>query len=190
MVQRAEDVIADCEHLEGEQRTLRAGLCALDAQARSLDTLLRDPNLDPARWREPSVYQSLKRLFAHLIRKAELCACSEGGFVVELRLYRVLSPIGRENGSSESAWGSNPPARFVTAPTRFEDGGGHRATSALAADCRGQACACQMTESQKCASFAGTFLTLHTGFSGGGPTGGRSLPPGCAPLRSASSRRR
>ena len=121
MVQRAEDVIADCERLEGEQRTLRAGLCALDAQARSLDVLLHDPNLDPARWREPSVYQSLKRLFAHLIRKAELCACGEGGFVVELRLYRVLSPIGRENDTPESAYTiaftkTTIPRRYIRRP--------------------------------------------------------------------------
>jgi hypothetical protein len=102
MAQRAEQVIADCGRLEGEQRTLRAGLAALDGQSRSLDALLRDPNLDPNRWREPSVYQSLKRLFLHLICKAELRACDEGGFVVELQLYRVLSPQGRENDTSES----------------------------------------------------------------------------------------
>jgi hypothetical protein len=32
---------------------------------------------------------------------------------------------------SESAWGSNPPAKLVTPPARFEDEDGHRATSAL-----------------------------------------------------------
>ncbi len=144
MVQCAEDVIAMCEQREGEQRTLRAGLRALDAQARSLDVLLHDPNLDPSRWHEPSVYQSLKRLFVHLIHGVELRACDEGGFVVELQLYRVLSPHSRENNTPESAWGSNPPAQFVTTPTRFEDEGSHRAASALIADCRSQAHACQI----------------------------------------------
>jgi hypothetical protein len=36
---------------------------------------------------------------------------------------------------SESAWESNPPATLVTPPTRFEDEGHHRATSALARKC-------------------------------------------------------
>lgn len=102
MIQHAEQIVASCEKLEGEQRTLRAGVGALDAQARSIDALLNDPNLDPARWREPSVYQALKRLFTHLIHSAELHTCANGGFVVDLRVYRVLSPQGRENGTNES----------------------------------------------------------------------------------------
>ena len=39
--------------------------------------------------------------------------------------------LGREFGKHESAWGSNPPAKLVTPPTRFEDEDSHRATSAL-----------------------------------------------------------
>lgn len=33
--------------------------------------------------------------------------------------------------SGESAWESNPPARLVTPPNRFEDGDQHRPTPAL-----------------------------------------------------------
>ena len=101
-MQHAEETIREVERIEEEQRTLRAGLGALDNQSRSIETLLHDPNLDPARWNEPAAYQSLKRLFRHLIHAAELQHCDGGGFRVELQVYRVLSPESRENGSIES----------------------------------------------------------------------------------------
>jgi hypothetical protein len=45
---------------------------------------------------------------------------------------RLVGGSARETATHESAWESNPPATLVTPPTRFEDEGCHRATSALA----------------------------------------------------------
>ena len=56
-----------------------------------------------------------------------------GTYSVRLWLYRLDDLMGREISASESAWGSNPPARLVTPPTYFEDKDSHRAASALGA---------------------------------------------------------
>lgn len=56
------------------------------------------------------------------------------------------APLGRRSRQScgarwrgESAWESNPPAKFATPLARFEDGDSHRATSALATTVRAHA---------------------------------------------------
>ena len=134
LAQHADTAVAACDAMEEQVRTLQLGVGVLDEQARTIDGILADPNLTPERWREPAVYQSLKRLFAVLVAGAELRAADSGGYVVASQVYRV--PQSRENGTTESAWESNPPARLVTAPTSFEDQDSHRATSALAQDCR------------------------------------------------------
>ncbi len=61
-----------------------------------------------------------------------------GAFHVEVQLYAI-----RESLVHESAWESNPPAKFATPPTGFEDQDSHRATSALAADSISEIECCQ-----------------------------------------------
>jgi hypothetical protein len=102
MAAYAEEQVEAFQRLEDERDVLQAGLDALDGQARSVDLLLCHPDLDPARWKESAAMQALKRLFAVLLHSATVERCADGGVVVHLRVYRMLSGDGRENGSDES----------------------------------------------------------------------------------------
>ena len=78
------------------------------------------------------MFHALKQALALLVYRMELTEVEPHTFVVDVWLYDLASLVGgRETVVSESAWESNPPARLVTPPNRFEDGGQHRPTPAL-----------------------------------------------------------
>jgi DNA invertase Pin-like site-specific DNA recombinase len=139
LAEQADDAVADCDEAEEQIRKLRMGVDVLDEKARAIERTLTDPFLDPARWNKPEAHFALKRALKLLVHAMTLRKEGPGAYYVEIEVYEI-----RESVSFESAWGSNPPAQFATTPTRFEDEGNHRAASALAADCRSQAHACQI----------------------------------------------
>jgi DNA invertase Pin-like site-specific DNA recombinase len=141
---RAEEAVRAYEELLAQRSTLRAGLEALDEQARTVKLTLDDPFLDLDRRQEPLVFQSLKRALHLLVHKAILMQHSPQEYFIRLWLYDAEKGVGREIGTNESAWESNPPAKLVTPPTGFEDQDSHRATSALVADCSPGRSRCQI----------------------------------------------
>jgi DNA invertase Pin-like site-specific DNA recombinase len=132
---RAEATITELVTIEGQQQILRAGLDSLDAQTRSIEQILRQPNLDPARWEEPSVNAALQRALHIMVRRIEVLKVAQRNYTVKIWLPDAINWQFSEIVTHESAWGSNPPAKLVTPPTRFEDEDSHRATSALGAHC-------------------------------------------------------
>ncbi len=114
------------DEVEEQLRKLRLGMTVLDEKARSIMLILTDPLLDPSRWQEPEAAHALKRALKLLVHDLILREKAPGEFHVEVQLYEI-----RQSLLHESAWESNPPAKLVTPPTRFEDEGSHRATSAL-----------------------------------------------------------
>lgn len=141
---RAEAAVQELSELETNERTLRAGLSALDSQARSVERTLTNPDLDPARWEEPAANLALQRALRVMVRRIEVSRQSKGRYSVKIWLYDAENLLVSESVMSESAWESNPPAKLVTPPTGFEDQGSHRATSALGADCSHRASVCQL----------------------------------------------
>ncbi len=140
LAEQADDALAACDEAEEQIRKLRLGIAVLDEKARVIEQTLTDPFLDPTRWHEPEAHFALKRALSLLVHAMTVRKEGPGAYYVEVEVYEI-----RESVSLESAWGSNPPAQFVTTPTRFEDEGSHRAASALMADCRSQARACQIS---------------------------------------------
>ena len=132
LAEQADQAVAAYDEVEEQIRTLQIGLQVLDEKARTITVILTDPLLDSSRWQEPEAYHALKRALKLLVHQLILREKAPGEFHVEVQLYEI-----RQSLLHESAWGSNPPARLVTAPTGFEDHDGHRATSALGVDCRG-----------------------------------------------------
>ncbi len=128
---RTEAIITELATIEAQQQTLRAGLDSLDAQTRSIEQILRQPNLDPARWEEPSVNAALQRALHIMVRRVEVLKVAPQNYTVKIWLPDAVNWQFSEIVTHESAWESNPPAKLVTPPTRFEDEGDHRATSAL-----------------------------------------------------------
>lgn len=138
VAQRAEASVSELEKLVSNERTLRAGLNALDSQARNVERILTHPDLDPKRWKVPSVNQALQRALRLMVRRIEVSQQGPGRYTAKIWLPDAESILFSESDKSESAWESNPPAQLVTALTSFEDQDSHRATSALAEDCRGR----------------------------------------------------
>ena len=135
MAAHAEDLVCQYEEIEGEQRRFRTELEALQAQVVMVDLTLNTPLLEPDRWNDEDSQQALKHALRLLCHKMELIELEHNKYTVELWLHKAENVFVRQIGSNESAWGSNPPAQFVTTPTGFEDQDSHRATSALTADC-------------------------------------------------------
>ena len=112
LAQHADTAVAACDAMEEQVRTLRLGVGVLDEQARTIDGILADPNLTPERWREPAVYQSLKRLFAVLVAGAELRAADSGATwwprrsIGCRRVVKTVRP--RARGSRTHRRGSSP----------------------------------------------------------------------------------
>ncbi len=131
-VERAEAAVQAYAALEAKQRVVQTGLAVLDTQAHTVTATLNNPDLDPGRWQEPRVYEALRRALHLLVHEAWLVEEAPRTYTVELKLYTPESLLIREFTTSESAWESNPPAKLVTPPNRFEDGGQHRPTPTLA----------------------------------------------------------
>ena len=127
LAEQADDAVAACDEAEEQIRKLRLGIDVLDEKARAIELTLTNPFLDPARWNEPEAHFALKRALNLLVHAMTLRKEGPGAYYVEVEIYEI-----RESVSLESAWESNPPAKLVTPPTRFEDEGSHPATSALA----------------------------------------------------------
>lgn len=94
MQERAESALQAIAAIETEQRTLRAGVQALDQQARSVVGMLTHPLVVPARWREPEVYQALRRALQVLVHRADLEPRGPLEYVVHLWLYNVAGVVG------------------------------------------------------------------------------------------------
>lgn len=140
LAEQADAAVVACDEAEEQIRKLRMGIAVLDEKARVIEQTLTDPFLDPQRWHELEAHFALKRALSLLVHAMTVRKEGPGAYYVEVEVYEI-----RESVSLESAWGSNPPARLVTAPTGFEDQGSHRATSALGADCSPSCCPCQRT---------------------------------------------
>jgi DNA invertase Pin-like site-specific DNA recombinase len=143
MMERAESVASKLTYRKTQQETLRAGLQTLDAQARNVGRTLQQADVDPKRWREPAVRAALQRALRLMVRRIEVSRQAPQQYTLEIWLPDAANLLVREFVGCESAWGSNPPAKLVTPPTRFEDEDGHRAASALARDCSGAPALCQ-----------------------------------------------
>lgn len=138
LAEQADRMVLAYDEVEEQIRKLRLGMTVLDEKARSIMLILTDPLLDPSRWQEPEATHALKRALKLLVHDLILREKAPGEFHVEVQLYEI-----RQSLLHESAWESNPPAKLVTPPIRFEDEGNHRATSALAKHCRWAGAACQ-----------------------------------------------
>ena len=99
MAERAEELIREYQQGVARQQQLQAALDTLTANARSVVAVLTDPNLDPARWREPAVFAALRRALTILVEKAVVSeGCTRSSFLVTLSV--TTDPIGmRKNGS-------------------------------------------------------------------------------------------
>jgi hypothetical protein len=83
----------------------RAALDTLAAKARSVVAVLTDPNLDPARWREPAVFAALRRALAILVEKAVVSEGStRSSFLVTLSVTK--DSIGMRNSGPVVKMGS------------------------------------------------------------------------------------
>jgi len=102
LLMRAEDAVRAYEELQAQRSTLRAGLDALDDQARTVKLALDNPFLDLERWQEPLVFQSLKRALHLLVHKAVLMQHSPQEYFIRLWLYKAENGLGREIGTNES----------------------------------------------------------------------------------------
>jgi hypothetical protein len=58
--------------VEAQQLMLRAGLDSLDTQTRSIEQILRQPNLDPTCWQEPAANAALPRALHAMVRRIEV----------------------------------------------------------------------------------------------------------------------
>jgi hypothetical protein len=182
MMERAESVASKLTNLKTQQETLRAGLLTLDAQARNVGRTLQQADVDPKRWREPAVRVALQRALRLMVRRIEVTRQAPRQYTLEIWLPDAANLLFREFVGSESAWGSNPPAKLVTPPTRFEDEDDHRAASALARDCTGRLCAVSTCEGRRIAAAPLDPLRASCPAQ---PTFGRSQSPPRAPRRSA-----
>lgn len=102
LLMRAEDAVRAYEELHAQRSTLRAGLDALDDQARTVKLALDNPFLDLERWQEPLVFQSLKRALHLLVYKAVLMQHSPQEYFIRLWLYKAENGPGREINANES----------------------------------------------------------------------------------------
>jgi hypothetical protein len=133
-VERAEEAVQAYAALQVRRRTLELGIETLDARARSISLALgQEVAVD--RWREPAVYEAIRRALHLLIHRAILREVQRGTYVIDLQLYTIEGLIGREFDTGGGAWESNPPAPLVTPPSDFEDREGHRAPSTPAGQC-------------------------------------------------------
>lgn len=135
MAVHAEDLVRQCEEIEGEQRRLRTELETLQAQVLMVKLTLNTPLLETERWSAEEAQQALKRALRLLCHKMVLIELERGRHTVEIWLHKAEYLLVRQTLSHESAWESNPPTKLVTSPTGFEDQDSHRATSALGGDC-------------------------------------------------------
>ena len=99
IIERAERLVASYQENEVQQQQIRAAIHSLTTKARSVLAVLMDPNLDPARWQEPTVFAAFRRALALLVKKAVV---SQGNtrlaYFVELTV--TTDPIAEpQNGS-------------------------------------------------------------------------------------------
>ncbi|MEN9939106.1 MAG: hypothetical protein RLZZ387_5685, partial [Chloroflexota bacterium] len=105
MAERAEELVREYQEGVGRQQQLQAALDTLAAKARSVVAVLTDPNLDPARWREPAVFASLRRALTILVEKAVVSEGStRSSFLVTLSV--TTDPIGMRNSGPVVKMGS------------------------------------------------------------------------------------
>lgn len=121
MTERAEGLIQSLAEIQGQQATLRAGLETLDTQARTITRTLQQADVDTSRWQEPVVRMALQRALQLMVRRIEVTKQELRQYTVEIWLPDAANLLFREFEGSESGWKSNPPAKFVTPPTSFED---------------------------------------------------------------------
>jgi hypothetical protein len=98
MAERAEHLVVEYQEGVAQQQQIRVALDSLAAKARSALAVLTDPNLDPARWREPAVFGAFRRALSLLVKKAVVRKGSTRlAFFVELTV--TADPIAEpQNG--------------------------------------------------------------------------------------------
>ena len=99
MIEHAEGAVRAHEELQARQRTPRAGLEALDTQARTVALMLTSPFLDPARWQEPEAHMALKRALRLLVHKLVLIQEAPGTYVVEVWMYEFREILFHESAN-------------------------------------------------------------------------------------------
>jgi hypothetical protein len=105
MAERAEELVREYQEGVARQQQLQAALDTLAAKARSVVAVLTDPNLDPARWREPAVFAALRRALAILVEKAVVSEGStRSSFLVTLSVTK--DSIGMRNSGPVVKMGS------------------------------------------------------------------------------------
>jgi hypothetical protein len=97
MIEHAEGAVRAHEELQAQQRTLRAGLDALDTQARTIALTLASPFLDPARWQESEAHMALKRALRLLVHKLVLIQDAPSTYVVEVWMYEFRESLFHES---------------------------------------------------------------------------------------------
>ena len=99
IVERADRLVAAYQENEAQQQQIRAAIDSLTTKARSVLAVLTDPNLDPARWQEPTVFAAFRRALALLVKKAVVSEVStRSAFSVHLTV--TTDPIAEpQNGS-------------------------------------------------------------------------------------------
>lgn len=99
MAERAEQLVVAYQEGVAQQQQLRAALDSLTVKARSVLEVLTDPNLDPARWREPAVFAAFRRALSLLVKKAVVSqANTRSAFFVELTV--TTDPIAEPDSGS------------------------------------------------------------------------------------------
>jgi hypothetical protein len=101
--ERPEATITELATIEAQQQTLRAGLDSLDAQTRSIEQILRQPNLDPARWEEPAVNAALQRALQVMVRRIEIFRVAPYNYTIKIWLPDAINWQFSEIITSESA---------------------------------------------------------------------------------------
>lgn len=99
IVARAERLLEEYQEVEGQLKQLRAALDSLAAKARSVVAVLRDPNLDPQRWREPAVFAALRRALSLVVKKAVVGkGNTRSAFLVQLTVTTDPIPMPENEG--------------------------------------------------------------------------------------------
>jgi hypothetical protein len=100
---RAEAAVRDLATVEAEEQTLRVGLESLGDQARLVERVLNQPNLDTARWAEPAVSMALQRALRLIVQKIEVSREGPRSYTVSVWLLKTESLLFSTFSKSESA---------------------------------------------------------------------------------------
>ena len=101
--ERAEAAVQALTELDAKKHIIQVGLETLDNQARTIERVLRQPDLDPSRWQEPAPNRALQRALRMMVRKIEVVRVGEGSYTVKIWLPNADNLLFREIDKDESA---------------------------------------------------------------------------------------